>query len=367
MSQEKFNYCKQVAQQSGLNNLSSKVITVGGTNGKGTAVAELESILISNGYSVGSFTSPHLFKINERIKLNGEPIPNSIMLKGFSCAKKIIDKKRVSYFGFLTFVALAIFKEFDPDFIILEVGIGGRLDTTNIVDSDYAIITNVALDHVEILGKDRVAIAYEKVGIARANGVLVYGEDNVPSSILNVVDDLNIDLHIVSKEKVSVYLAKLLNSRYGYDLSIPCSRYPCDFSLPGRLQLVRGEIDHLFDVAHNPASAERLSLMLRELNYKRVLAVVGIKHHKLIEETIRPLISVVDRWFVGELELNVNTKDRFKPLVESNSGVVKYSNMICNSYDMALREALPDDLVLVFGSFVTVGKIMKKLSNVSSL
>ena len=164
--------------------ISSKVIVVGGTNGKGTAVEFLSRLLMTKNKTVGTFTSPHLFHFNERIKINGMTVSDELIIESF----KLIDENRgsthLTYFDFSTLAALIIFNEFNVNFMVLEIGLGGRLDPVNIVDSDIAILTNVELDHQDWLGEDRESIGKEKADIFKFQKPVILGQHKVPSTVL---------------------------------------------------------------------------------------------------------------------------------------------------------------------------------------
>lgn len=178
----------KMAQSLDLCQFSCPVITIGGTNGKGSCVACLESIYTNAGYQVASYTSPHIIHFNERIKLNGQPIDDQRLMQAFSVIEATRKRcnETLSFFEFTTLAALWLFRQQLPDVILLEVGLGGRLDAVNVVDSDLAIITSIALDHMEWLGSNRCAIAAEKTGIARQGRVLICGDETPPRKLSNM-------------------------------------------------------------------------------------------------------------------------------------------------------------------------------------
>ena len=169
-----------------------KVITVSGTNGKGSTVRLLEQIALSQGLSVGAYSSPHIFVYNERVRLNGGDVSDHCLISAFEQVQHALNGITLTYFEFGTLAALLIFAQSNLDLVLLEVGLGGRLDAVNIIDADVAVITSIAIDHVDWLGSDRESIGYEKIGIARRRGVVVCGELNPPSSMLAVMHDLSV-------------------------------------------------------------------------------------------------------------------------------------------------------------------------------
>ncbi len=172
-----------VADRLGLRQQTGHVITVGGTNGKGSTCALLREILEQAGYSVGTYSSPHLVRYNERVTLNGSPVDDSDFCQAFGAIERARGEVSLSYFEFGTLAALWLFKKFSPDVILLEVGLGGRLDATNIVDSKVAAITSIALDHCDWLGDSLESIGFEKAGIFRKGAPAISGEPNPPESI----------------------------------------------------------------------------------------------------------------------------------------------------------------------------------------
>jgi len=163
---------------------ATKVIVVGGTNGKGSTVEFLTQLLIFSKRKVGTFTSPHLFKFNERIKINGIPISDKMIIDAFELIEKSRGDTRLTFFDFSTLAALTIFSNLNLDVVILEIGLGGRLDPVNIVDSDISVLTNVELDHQEWLGKNREAIGKEKAAIFRDQKTVILGQHDIPKSVI---------------------------------------------------------------------------------------------------------------------------------------------------------------------------------------
>ena len=176
---------KDVAEKLKIINREEVIITVAGTNGKGSTVAFLESILVEHGYKVGSYTSPHVIKYNERIKINKEPVTDEEICQAFDEIDKIRKDTSLTYFEFATLASLLIFKKNKIDVVILEVGLGGRFDAVNIIDPNISVITNIGMDHEDILGNDLESIAYEKAGIMRQSGVTVVGFSDAQISIIN--------------------------------------------------------------------------------------------------------------------------------------------------------------------------------------
>ncbi|HWU71156.1 MAG TPA: Mur ligase family protein, partial [Pseudoxanthomonas sp.] len=175
---------REVAQRLGLKQPAKRTITVGGTNGKGSTVAFIEAIARAGGWKVGAYTSPHLLRYNERVRIDGEEVGDAALIEAFEAVEAARGDVPLTYFEFGTLAALWLFQRSVLDLAVLEVGLGGRLDAVNIVDADVAVITTVDIDHVDWLGPDRESIGAEKAGIARAWKPLVLGEIDPPSSVL---------------------------------------------------------------------------------------------------------------------------------------------------------------------------------------
>ena len=174
----------QVADRLGLRTLGCKVITVGGTNGKGSTVATLVSICRAAGLRVGSYTSPHILHFNERICINDTPVDDVTLVRAFEKIRAVQGDVPLTYFEFTTLAAFLIFREAGLDVAVLEVGLGGRLDAVNLVDADVAVVTSIGIDHIEYLGDTREKIAVEKAGIFRAGRTAICGDDNPPDTLL---------------------------------------------------------------------------------------------------------------------------------------------------------------------------------------
>ena len=182
---------KTVARQLDLLTFDATIIIVAGTNGKGSTVAALETIYRAAGYAVGSYTSPHLIHFNERIRVNLEPITDKTLCAAFTAIEEACESIHLTYFEMATLAALWYFKSFVLDVIILEVGLGGRLDATNIIDADLAIITTIDFDHQAYLGHTKEAIGYEKAGVLRPNQPFIYADKNPPESLITYAKSLN--------------------------------------------------------------------------------------------------------------------------------------------------------------------------------
>lgn len=383
---------QSVAERAKLTHPAPKVITVAGTNGKGSTCAMMEAILLKAGYRVGVYSSPHLVKYNERVRIDGKMLPDEDHCRAFAA----IDYQRagtsLSLFEFGTLAALWLFQEAPLDVVILEVGLGGRLDATNVVDHDVSVITSLAIDHVDWLGDNIEKIGFEKAGIFRSHRPAICGQPNPPASVAAHADDIQATLYQVGYQFDYEITGETWRWHSGAfeltQLPIPSLPLPnaatalmalsvsglditdehivsalSSVTLAGRLQVLQTSPAVILDVAHNPHSAAYLASQLPRLKAKygveRVLAVVGMLHDKDIEGTIAAMLPVVDAWFPVDL-----TGDRAAKADE----IVKFlpENTSCYAsptlgYQAALSMAEPSSMVIVFGSFYTVGEISNPL------
>ncbi|CNF12662.1 bifunctional tetrahydrofolate synthase/dihydrofolate synthase [Yersinia kristensenii] len=380
---------KQVAERLDLLKPAPKVFTVAGTNGKGTTCCTLESILLAAGLRVGVYSSPHLLRYTERVRIQGQELPEAEHSHSF--AKIEAGRKDISltYFEFGTLSALQLFKQAKLDVVILEVGLGGRLDATNIVDSDVAAITSIAIDHTDWLGFDRESIGREKAGVFRAGKPAVVGEPDMPQSIADVAAKLgahlyqrdiawqfsqqekswdwqcgtrqwsNLPLPNVPLANAATALAVLHYS--GLSLSEEAIRQGLQSAtLPGRFQRVSEKPLLILDVAHNPHAARYLADKLAKLPKQgKVRAVVGMLSDKDIGGTLACLSEQVDEWYCAPLEgpRGASAEQLAEHLVQSR----QFSH-VETAWRQAMQDAEPQDVVIVCGSFHTVAHVMAALN-----
>jgi len=389
----------EVARRLGLLPFPTKVITVGGTNGKGSCVALLESIYHVAGYKVGTFTSPHLLRFNERIKVQQKCIEDEKILAAFD----LIDQARgdipLVYFQFAFLAALLIFKDTDLDLIILEVGIGGKYDATNIVDADMAIISSIDLDHCEILGNTREQIAADKAGIMRENKSVICGDFNPPKNIFVAAKKINAELFIqgkdfyfevndshwnwFSKKKSLKNLPLLTNillqnastvlmavASFNAIMSVTDQdilQGLTDTVILGRQQLITIDgIKVLLDVAHNPQATEFLYTKLRSLKVLgKKYAIVGFMQDKDIVGTVIKFVNEIDQWFVTELpsSRSAKIKQLLNMLGKVNAKNIQYYPKPLDALQEALQQAEIGDIIVIFGSFLLVAEILKQKDN----
>ena len=386
---------KKIASRLNLTKFLCPVMTVGGTNGKGSTVACLEAVYMAAGYRVGSFNSPYFFRINEEIKINGIEVDDQKLCLAFKTIEKADSSIHLTKFEMITLAALWLFQQAKLDVLILEVGLGGRLDAVNVVDSDVSVITSVAIDHTDWLGADRESIGREKAGIFREGKPVIYGEFNPPTSILEIAKTLsvkwycqkqhfhyqekNIDwewssdkVHFKQLPKPAILLqnaATVLMVVCCLQEALPVSKEAiCEglraVQLPGRLQKIEHPKSMLLDVAHNPAATRLLSQYLDAYAIKGCnIAVIGMLADKPIIESLAPLITKMGMWYVGGLEVkrgasadNLFEKlQTFKPRECYNCGTIE------EAYRRAYEVCGLNDRIIIFGSFHTVAKVRRLL------
>jgi dihydrofolate synthase/folylpolyglutamate synthase len=375
-------------------------ITVGGTNGKGSTCAMLERILLESGYRVGLYTSPHLLRYNERVRLQGEECDDATLAAAFERVEAARNATPLTYFEYGTLAALAIFSERDVDCTLLEVGLGGRLDAVNIIDADVAIVTSVDLDHQAWLGDTREQIGFEKAGIFRASRPAIFGDRDPPESLVRHAQSIGAGLQVLGREfgfearerqwdflgrrgarralpipalrgawqlkNASAALAALDEVADRLPISLgEVKRGLALVQLPGRLQVLPGRPAIVLDVAHNPHAARSLAEGLLSMDFfENTIAVFAMLGDKDIGGVIEALRPRVDRWFVASVP-----SERAAPAsrlaaelaARGLSDATRSFATVASALDAARREAGPNDRILVFGSFFTVAEALKAL------
>ncbi len=379
--------------------LSSTVITIAGTNGKGSSAAFLESILLAAGYSVGCYTSPHLLKYNERIRVNGQEATDQDICASFSRVDQARGDVSLTYFEFGTIAALDIFALGDLDVVILEVGLGGRLDAVNIIDPDVALITTIDIDHTDWLGNSRDEIALEKAGILRPGQPAVFGGINPPSSLLDRSSELGVDLSILGADfsytsfdsgwswegrdtsydhlpepslkgrfilqngSAVLMVLELLRQRLVITEEAVATGI-LNLSIPGRFQVIPGEITVILDVAHNPAAAAELASNLGKMQGDgRNLALFSALADKDIAQIVAPLSGLIDRWYIGRLEAgraaDLDQMHGSMILAGVDASIIEGHKSMSQAAVKAMADAETHDRLIIFGSFYTVAEMMR--------
>lgn len=390
----------RVANSLNILKWSIPVITVGGTNGKGSTVAALSAIYQAAGYRVGQFTSPHLFRFNERICINQQPIADNDLCRLFSQIEIARSDTSLTYFETSLLAALLYFKEADLDIVILEVGVGGRLDATNIIDSDLAIVTTVDLDHQDLLGADKEAIGKEKAGIFRQNRPAIYADFVPPRSIVYHAQLLESELFCLGKDYQFCVENQELHIQHPFQkesvrLPVPMlhphaavsaviaslclrDRLPVctqdwvtamqTMQIVGRQHWVSAEgITFLYDVAHNPQAVNALvqgiekRLAMQIAPPGTIHAVFSALKDKDICGLIKPLSSIVEQWYPACLTTGPRAATAKQLQMAFSEALDKqlpcYDNPIQASH-AALAAAKPGDWIVVYGSFLLVGAVM---------
>lgn len=389
-----------VAERMGLLKPNCVVITIAGTNGKGSCVAGLEAIYRAEGYRVGAFTTPYLFHHNEQVRVQGVNADDLTFCQAFEKVEVARADITLTQFEFNTLVALQIFQEAKLDVILLEVGLGGRLDAVNIIDADLAIIASIALDHVDWLGNTRDLIAIEKAGVLRSGKPAVCGDPQPPQSLKDYAEEMQVPLYCQMKD--FFYISHRTSWTWQSekviyeDLPLPAlalqnmstvlkavellqERLPvlessittalANVQLTGRIQILPGEVTHIVDVSHNPAAAELLSQQLKCLPCRgKTHAVFSMLADKDIAGSLQSIKEMVDCWYIAELpeERAASIGVLHDAFRLAHIDAVKTYATIEEAYLMALKEAEPEDRIIVFGSFYTVagvGTVMKMVES----
>ncbi len=377
-----------VAQSLDLLKPAPFVFTVAGTNGKGTTCHTLEILLMAAGYRVGVYSSPHLVRYTERVRVQGQELDPELHSASFAKIEAGRGDVSLTYFEFGTLSALNLFQQAQLDVVILEVGLGGRLDATNIVDADVAVVTSIALDHTDWLGPDRESIGREKAGVFRGGKPAVVGEPEMPASIAAVAvekgaqllqrdrdwrysqqpeswafrdtqGELNdLPLPQVPLPNAATALEALRASSLTVSEAIIREYLPLAI-LPGRFQTITESPRVILDVAHNPHAASYLASRLAQLPTRgHVRAVVGMLHDKDIAGTLAALAPQIDCWYCAPLDGPRGASgDELMAYLPADAATL--STDVESAWQAARREADAQDIVLVCGSFHTVAQVME--------
>ena len=343
-------------------------ITVGGTNGKGSTIAFIDSIYRESKYKVGCSTSPHLIKYNERYAIDGEIVNDEVIIKAFEAIEEKREGVSLTYFEFSTLAALIIFSEADVDIAILEVGLGGRLDSVNVVDSDVSVITNIAIDHTEYLGDTRESIGIEKAGIMRTAKPCICGDQDPPNSVLAYAKKINTPLTLVKEKYQGEIGLEGVHQKLNAAVAIKVIEAISD-QFPVSKEMIKSGIKQaqivarfekinvgnktvILDVAHNPAAVQTLVDTLSDSPMETV-AIFSALADKNIDDMIELASSNIKHWFLvplsAERSIQIEAlEDKFGDSQETT---------VCASMASAIEQALAMkeiQRVVIFGSFYTV-------------
>lgn len=380
---------QQVAARADLQQLPGIVVLIAGTNGKGTTARTLELLLQAQGFSVGVYSSPHLIRFNERLRLNGQDVDDATWVQGMQAVEAVRGEVPLTYFEFTTLAAFAVLKQQQPDVCLIEVGLGGRLDATNIITPTVSVITTIDLDHQDWLGHDRETIGREKAGVFRANTPVVIGDLAAPQSVCLAADTLkcqtmqvgvqyqyaidgdswswssgchrfdNLPRPQVPVQNVATALACLellhkLPSAAQLQQSLP------QLALAGRMQWLSQSPAVLLDVAHNPQSAQYLSeqLQLLQRNYRQIHLIAGMLKDKDIAQALSYFVGSNYQWHLLSLP---GVRGAPAELLASQLPASEQVALVSQLPQLLddIKASTADQLWVVFGSFVTVSEFIQ--------
>lgn len=394
---------RQVAARLDLDTPAVRIV-VGGTNGKGSTCAMLESILLAAGYRVGLYTSPHLLVFNERARVNGEVVDDARLIEQFEAVESARQDVTLTYFEFSTLAILRLFAQAGLDAMVLEVGLGGRLDAVNIVDADCSIVTSVDIDHTDWLGTTREQIGFEKAHIYRAGRPAICSDPSPPQSLVDYATSIGADLWLFGRDfnysgdrqqwafagrsqrrhamaypalrganqllNASAALAALESLRDR--LAVPQQAVRLGLlqaSLPGRFQILPGTPTVVLDVAHNPHAAAVLEKNLGNMGFHPYThAVFGMLSDKDIESVVAKIAPRIDHWYCAGLPgprglTGDELATRVRAVIDrgdnpADAVTVQSYGSVDEAYSAAREQCTPDDKIVVFGSFLTVAGVL---------
>jgi len=397
----------EVAKRLNIDLSFAKVITVAGTNGKGTTCAFLENALLEteslpSRAKVAVYSSPHIEHFNERLRIDKVDITDQPLIDAFVEIEQARLEISLSYYEYTTLAALLVLMAVKPEYIILEVGLGGRLDATNIIDADVAVITTIDLDHQAFLGNTRELIGFEKAGIMRENQVIVVGDTDAPQSVINYAHEMKADVNDLLFTRVNDFnISSEGNALWAWgdgdtsykaliptyipqdnvataitvlkQLHIPlCSDFINQIiektRVAGRTELFSHlkQCDVMLDVGHNPQACRYLAQKMQQLKkqgkYENIYAVVSMLTDKDIHHSLKEMSEDIDAWYSAPLDVpRAATKELLQQNLNKLSESVNCFDNINVAFKMATSHASEKDLVLVFGSFFTVAPIRANL------
>ena len=386
-----------VAGRMGILQPEQTVITVAGTNGKGSSVAFLESILSAGGYRVGAYTSPHLFRYNERIRINGQDVDDDALCNAFAAVDEVRGVTTLSYFEFGTLAALYLFCQAPLDIIVLEVGLGGRLDAVNMIEPAVSLVTSIGIDHCAWLGENRELIGREKAGIFRAHKPAICSDPIPPASLEKYAHEIMADwyglgqaysfkpgragwtwqgggsiheslpcpslpgAHQLENAAGVLMALELLHSRH------PVSRTAIEqglqsVGLPGRCQIIAGPVEQIFDVSHNTDSAACLGRLLEDRPCAgRTRAVLGMLDDKEAGEFASRLAPIVHDWYIAGLDVERGLSAQALQAHLEAAGFTGKNRIfpdVATAWSEAHVDSEEGDRIVVCGSFFTVAEAL---------
>jgi len=375
------------------------IFTVGGTNGKGSICGMLESMLHASGYRVGLYTSPHLLRYNERVRIARVPATNAELCRAFAEVERARGETPLTYFEFGTLAAMIVFLRARLDAVILEVGLGGRLDAVNAFDCDVAVISSIDLDHMDYLGDTRGKIAFEKAGIFRHGKPAVVAEPDCPKPMIDHADELGVRLLLINRDfdcsgngiqwryrgprgtrgglpypalrgehqllNASAAITALDELRDQLPVSmLDIRRGLLETDVPGRFQVLPGRPTVILDVAHNPHAAQSLAANLERMGpFRETIAVFGMLRDKDIAGVVAAVKGQITRWLLADIrEHRGATAAQLREALEAAgaAGGITAFESAGAAFSEACRTASVNDRILVFGSFLTVAQALRE-------
>ncbi len=390
---------QEVAQRLRLPRIAQKVVTVTGTNGKGSTCALLASLVAAQGLSVGVYSSPHLLRYNERVRINGQEVSDEQLCAAFSAVEAARAEVSLTYFEMGTLAAFWLFTQSQLDIVILEVGLGGRLDAVNIVDADIAVVTSIGIDHKDWLGDTRDSVAYEKSGIFRSQRPAVCGDLDPPEQLLTQAALLNTPLVLRGRDFDLAFSEQCWHWRgldgQGHAIhlqNIPLLSLPTEnaavalqvyalldlpwqpqvvidalsqASMQGRLQNITVQwqgrsLQLMLDVAHNPHAAQYLANRLAAQPIKgRRLAVLGVLDDKDLVGVLDCMQAHIANWAVAALPTTRSFRvERLHSTLETRGAAVVSYSTVAEAIEAQCTQASEDDQIIIFGSFYTVAEAL---------
>ena len=400
---ERVNGVKAALQQT----QNAPLIIVGGTNGKGSTCAYLEAIYTFAGYRVGCYTSPHLLEYNERVRVDRTPIDDDTLCHAFTrveAARQALGNVALTYFEFGTLAAWEVFAAREVEVVILEVGLGGRLDAVNVYNADCSVVTGIALDHTDWLGTTRESIGFEKAGIYRSGKLSLCADPAPPQSLLDHAAAINTDLQLLGRDfgyfgdrsqwtfwgrqgvrrgglanpglrgacqlrNTSAALAVVSGLKERLPVSMQAIRRGLiEVELPGRFQVLAGRPAVILDVAHNPQAVAGLAENLGDMKFfEKTIAVVGMLADKDIAGTLAALAGKIDVWLLSSLGVPRGASaEALAAVVAAGDlgGSVECFASPTDAFKRAAKLAGENDRIAAFGSFYTVAAVMRAVKTV---
>jgi dihydrofolate synthase/folylpolyglutamate synthase len=373
------------------------IISVAGTNGKGSCVAYLDAILRAASWRVGSYTSPHLSRYNERIHIDAEEVGDDELCKAFERIEKCRGAITLTYFEFGALAALDLFSRHQLDVVVLEVGLGGRLDAVNLMDADAALVTSIGIDHQAWLGDNRDAIGAEKAGILRVGQPAVYAETDMPAGFLQTATAIGAQLYHLGDDyhytigqeawswrcdTTQHHDLPLPSMRGDYQIQnaagvlmvlqllreqLPVSREALEqgliqTNLPGRFQVIAAEPLIILDVAHNQEAAAVLAANLGSMQLRgKLRALFSMYADKPLQAVVATLENVVDEWYLYPLDdaRGCSVEELSAAVLQAEGDAeINCSDSLQNAFQDAKQASVAEDVILIFGSFGVVGEAL---------